>query len=328
MKLKSNWFYVLIIMMFGIMLYISAIYFKGSGESSIGIAQTSEYKINSEKAAQVKAIHVIPGMEVKAGQLLVELTSESLEMDILKLSNRIAVSKSELIEKSKLAESEIAYIKAQNQLVLEELESKIQELESEIQLNGALTKSLTITNSEVMNSPTVLKINSLNEQKKMHLDAMNIKISNVNQESKAEQQTLKSQIELLMLELSLLETEQKNLNKYAIASGVVNKVYVKPGEQVDSFTPLLEINPLHPTIVVAYLVGKKTVDFPVGKLVTVSSYDQRRNTVEGKVIGYGSVSELPEILQKSTATKAFGQELFIEIPDENTYFNGEKILIR
>jgi len=60
----------------------------------------------------------------------------------------------------------------------------------------------------------------------------------------------------------------------------------------------------------------------------VASYDQQRNLVAGRVIGYGSVSELPEILQKSTAIKAFGQQVFIEIPGENAFFNGEKVLIR
>ena len=79
---------------------------------------------------------------------------------------------------------------------------------------------------------------------------------------------------------------------------------------------------------VAYLVGKKASIFGVGKEVNVASYDQQRNLVSGKVIGYGSVSELPEILQKSTAIKAFGQQVFIEIPGENSFFNGEKVLIR
>jgi HlyD family secretion protein len=80
--------------------------------------------------------------------------------------------------------------------------------------------------------------------------------------------------------------------------------------------------------VVAYLVGKNAAEYPIGVSVSVSSYDQRRNTVSGKVIGYGSVSELPEILQKSTATKAFGQQVFIEVPVDNFLSNGEKVLIR
>jgi HlyD family secretion protein len=46
------------------------------------------------------------------------------------------------------------------------------------------------------------------------------------------------------------------------------------------------------------------------------------------VIGYGAVTSLPDILQKSTAVKAFGKEVFIEMPLQNDFSTGEKILIR
>lgn len=328
MKEKMNWFYLLIALMLVAMLYISGRYFKGSGEAAIGIAQTSEYKVKTEKSALVKSIRIVPGMEVKEGELLVELTSEALEVDIAKLTNRIAVHQSERAEKAKLANAESSYIKAQNGIKIEELDAEILELESEIKMNDALTKDFANDNKTSEDSPMSIKINSLRQQKQRHLEAMNIKIEDVLQESTTEQHLLGNQITLLESELKLLETEKSKLNKYATASGVVKNVYVKPGEQVDSFTPLLEINPIHPTTVVAYLVGKKTTSYGVGKIVKVSSYDQHRNSVQGKVIGYGSVSELPEILQKSTATKAFGQQVFIEIPADNTFFNGEKVLIR
>ncbi len=328
MKRKANWFYIFVVMMLVTMLYISGRYFKGSGEASIGVAQTSEYKVNSEKSALVKAINIVPGMQVKEGDLLVDLTSDALEVDMAKLANRIAVHKSERAEKAKLANAEIAYIKAQNSITLEELDAEIQQTESEIKMNEDLTKEFATEKKTSENSPLAIKVNSLKQQKLKHLQAMNIKIEDVKQESTTEQQVLENQITLLESELKLLETEKSKLKKYATAPGVVKNVYVKPGEQVDAFTPLLEINPLHPTTVVAYLVGKKTTEYTVGKVVSVSSYDQRRNSVPGKVIGYGSVSELPDILQKSTATQAFGQQVFIEIPVENTFFNGEKVLIR
>jgi HlyD family secretion protein len=62
--------------------------------------------------------------------------------------------------------------------------------------------------------------------------------------------------------------------------------------------------------------------------VRVSAYGNGEIKIIGKVIGYGAVTELPEILQKSTAVKAFGREIFIEIPAQNNFANGEKVLIR
>jgi len=322
----SNWFYVLIGLLFLTMLIISSVYFRGSGVASIGIAQTKAYKINSEKAALVKSIPVVPGMQVKQGELLVELTSQELEIDIAKLENRIAVLKSERDEKAKLTNAEISYIKAQNSIDLEELDAEILQTSSELKMNENLTKEFVSAENSTNENPLSIKINSLKQQKQKHLLAMEIKIQDVEQESRTEQHLLENQIILLESELSHLKGEQSKLSKYANASGVVKNVNVKAGEQVDAFTALLEVNPLHPTTVIAYIVGNKKEKFAIGSSVTVSSYD--RNTITGKVIGYGSVNELPEILQKSTAVKAFGQEIFIEVAQDNKLSNGEKVLIR
>ncbi len=325
---RINWFYILVGVMFLAMLFISSRYFKGSGDSSIGIAQSREYKINSEKSALVKSIQVVPGQQVKEGDLLIELTSQELEIELAKLSNRIAILKSERAEKAKLTDAEISYIKAENNIVLEELEAEIQQTSSELKMNETLTKDFVTTDKTNTESPLAIKINSLKQQKEMHLKAQDIKIKDVLQESSTEQTLLENQITLQESELKLLMDEKTKLSKYASAAGVVKNVLVKGGEQVDAFTPLLEINPLHPTTIVVYLVGKKSDVYPIGASVSVSAYDQRRNAVTGKVIGYGSVNELPEILQKSTAVKAFGQEVFIEVPADNPLANGEKVLIR
>ncbi len=323
-----NWFYILIGALFLAMLFISFRYFNGSGEASIGIAQSQEYKINSDKPALVKSLNVVPGQQVKEGDLLIELTSEALEIEIAKLVNRIAVLKSERAEKAKLADAEISYIQAQKNITLEELDAEILQTTSELKMNEALTKDFVTTAKSATESPIEIKINSLREQKKMHRVAMGIEIKDVLQKSTTEQKLLENQIVLQESELGLMLNEKSKLNKYASAAGVVKNVYVKTGEQVDAFTPLLELNPKRPTTIIVYLVGKKTNLYPIGAAVSVSSYDQRRNAINGKVIGYGSVSKLPEILQKSTATTAFGQEVFIEVPAENFLANGEKVLVR
>lgn len=322
-----NWFYSLIGVLLVLMLYVSGRYFKGSGEAAIGIAQTTEYKVNSEKSAMVKSVNVVPGMQVKEGDLLIELSSQELEIEVAKFTNRIAILKSEREEKAKLLTSEIAYIKAETGLKIEELEAEILQTTSEVKMNEALTREF-ISDKKERESPLTIKINSLKLQKIKHEQAMEIKIKDAQQKFKTDQYLLENQIVLQQSELNLLIDEKRKLNKYASAHGVVKNVYVKAGEQVDAFTQLLEINPLRPTTVIAYLVNRKSDVFSIGASVSVSSYDQQRNSIEGKIIGYGSVNELPEILQKSTAIKAFGQEVFIEIPDGNLLANGEKVLIR
>lgn len=326
-EIRFNWFYLFTGIFFLVMLFISSRFFKGRGDAAIGLAQTKEYKITSEKSAVVKQLTVVPGQQVKQGDLLVELESQELEIEMAKLTNRIAILKSELTEKAKATEARIAYIKAETAIVMEELDAEIRQTSSELKMNEQLTQKF-VSDSTVSGSPLEVKIQSLKQQRQKQILAQDLKIKDVVQESATEQKLLENQILLQESELKLMQEERSALTKFASAPGVIKNVYVKPGEQVDSYTPLLEINPLRPTTVVVYLVGKKSDLFPVGTKVSVSAYDQRSTPVTGNVIGYGSVVELPEILQKSTAVKAFGQEVFIEVPADNTLANGEKVLVK
>jgi multidrug resistance efflux pump len=327
---RFNWFYALIILLFGAMLYISAKFFKGSASSSIGIATAKEYKISSEKSAVVKAVHVQAGQQVKAGDLLMELTSAELDIEIDKLSNKISVMKAEQVAKSKMVESEIAFIRAEEGVTDEELVSEIEQTKSEIDLNRSLTRTFAKDSSENSEtSPLDVKVKSLKTQQRKHQMATDIRVEDIEKKNALEQSQLINQIRLAERELELMKDEQRKLSKFAVSDGVIGNIFVKDGEQVSSYTPLLSVTPLRPTTVVAYLVGPKTNEYSVGAAVTVKAYGSpSAQAVPGKVIGYGSVSELPEILQKSTAVKAFGREVFIEIVPENDFANGQKVLIR
>jgi multidrug resistance efflux pump len=325
--MKLNWFYIFIALFFCCMLFISMRYFKGSGHASVGVAYGKQYKVNADKSALVKSVAVVPGQEIKEGHLLVELSSSDLEMTIAKLEHRISVLKSDQSEKNKLAKSEIALVRAESGIKEEELNTDIVEEEGNLRLNREITKTHNLLRDSVTETPGSQRIKALKSQRSRQVEATSIKIQDILQENQTEQKLLDNQIHLLQRELDLLNEEKKKLNKYASAAGVVETVYVKAGEQIDAYTPLLSLNPVHPSTVVGYLVGKK-VQLPIGSSVTISSYERPKETSPGKVIGYGSVVELPEILQKSTAVKAFGREVFIEIEDENGFASGEKVLIR
>jgi multidrug resistance efflux pump len=325
--MKVNWYYIFILLMFAAMMALSLSYFKGSKYSTVGITHSREHKINAEKAALVKAVQVRSGQQVKAGDLLVELTSNELEIEIAKLVNQIEALKSEQIEKAKLAESEIAYIRADDGIRLEEINTDIAQAESELDLNQKLTRNF-LTSSDSGNvEPLKLKLNSLKKQKARQEDAIAIRVKDILQQRDTEQNLLRNKIQLLEKELALLTNERKTLNKYATGEVLVEIVYVRPGEQVDAFTALLSLNLLHPATVVGYIVGTKET-LPVGSEVDIQSYDHPALHAAGKVIGYGAVVGLPEILQKSTAVKAFGREVFIEIGPANGFATGEKVLIR
>ena len=103
---------------------------------------------------------------------------------------------------------------------------------------------------------------------------------------------------------------------------------MKPNEQVQEFTSLISINPVHPSSVVGYLVGKKERDKRLGQRVVVRSLEHAEIETTGSIIGFGSVVLLPNILQGSTTIQTFGLEVFIEIPEDNELPVGEKIIVK
>ena len=325
--MKFNGFFLTVFLLLFGMIFITVRYFKGSGHGSVGLAYAKEHSIKAEKSAIIKSVPVVAGQQVKEGDLLVELTSNDLEIEMNKLLNRIMILRSEQAEKRKVAESKIDLIRSENSIRTEELNTEIMESEGELDLNRQLIKSFKLDKDSVAVHPSELKIKALKKQRSKHEETAAIRIEDVRHDIESDLRLIENDIRLLEKELEIYEGEKRKLSKYAQSAGVVNNVFVKPGEQVQGFTSLLSVNPLHPTTVVGYLVGRKVM-LPVGSSVEVSAYEKSTNRAVGRVIGYGSVVALPEILQKSTATKAFGREVFIEIPADNLFASGEKVVIR
>jgi multidrug resistance efflux pump len=325
--MKVNGFYIVVLLLLSAMIFLTLRYFKGSGHGSVGLAYAKEHNIKAEKAAIIKSVPVVAGQQVKAGDLLVELTSNDLELEMSKLKNKIAVLLSEQGEKRKVADSKIDLIRSENSIRTEELNTEILESEGELDLNKQLIKSFQLDKDSVAIHPSEMKIKALKKQRAKHEETAAIRIEDVRHDIETDMRNLNNEIQLLEKELELYEQEKVKLSKFAQSSGVVSNVFVKAGEEVQGFTSLLSVNPLHPTTVVGYLVGRKVM-LPVGSDVVVSAYERSADRTSGKVIGYGSVVQLPAILQKSTASPAFGREVFIEIPEKNAFASGEKVVIR
>src|SRR5690606_19448353 len=232
--MKLNWFYIFVGLLFGIMLFLSVRYFKGSGHGSVGIAYAKERNINSEKSAIVKSIPVIAGQEVKAGDLLVQLTSNELEIEVHRLENKLAILQREQTEKRKVAASKIDLIRSENSIRTQELNTEISESEGELELNRQLITSFRLDKDSIATHPAEMKINSLKEQRRRHEETALIRIEDVRNDNQTDLRNIENEIKLLQKELEFFEQEKVKLSKYATAAGVISNVFVKEGEQIQS----------------------------------------------------------------------------------------------
>lgn len=324
---RVNSFYVFIFLAFVTLMTVNSFYFKGSS-SFLGVTYAKAYKINAEKSGIINNLLVVPGQEVQKGDKLIEVESPQLNLDIQKLRKEIELFKSEKKEKKALLDSKIKLLESEKSILKGEIENDIKLIQNEIDLNNKLTQ--TITKDIPTDSLTALKlqIKSIREKGNLELQGLDIRILDLKQENEFDQSQIQSKIELANEELEWKLREETRLNKFATFSGVIENVYVKEGEEVEAFTSLVSINPKHPTSVVGYLVGKKERDRELGEIVTVKSLEQPKLEIQGKIIGFGAVVELPQIMEKDNSLTTFGLEIFIEIPEDNPLVVGEQIIVK
>lgn len=325
--MKVNSFYILVVILLGGLFYATKKYYNGTGSNWVGMANAKDYTLSTEKQSSVISIHVVQGQAIHAGDTLITLLSENLNQNTEKLLNRIKTLQSEKLEKQSLVKNDISLLVSANAIDVKQIEKEITQAEAELKINKSLTSELNLNSSKQQASPLEEKIKSLHEEVALRNKELQIKVSDLQAKSNSDQTVLQNQIQLLETELSLMNKERTNLIKVAASDGVVESIYVKEGEQLDAYSRLISILPRNPTSVIGYLQAEKTFP-PIGTRVQVLGYDARWKSVEGKVIGYGAITALPEILQKATAVKAFGKEIFIELPAKNDFSTGEKLLIR
>jgi HlyD family secretion protein len=249
-------------------------------------------------------------------------------LDIEKLRKELMLMESEIDEKSELLESELALFDSEKQQREQEFSADINLLTQRLALQKKLSGNETSSSDESNQSNELqLQIESLKQQLSLELQAIGIRVNDITQEHLFDVSQIRARQELARQELDWKERMVDNLTRVAQANGVVERVYVKPQEQVDSFTPLLSLNPRHPTSIVGYLVGQKDRNKQLGDTVLVRSSEQSSLTSTGVITGFGSVVALPTILQNSSSITTFGLEIFVEIPEDNPLPVGEKVII-
>jgi HlyD family secretion protein len=324
---KELIFYVFIAVLFAGMVYVSATWFRGSGKSVVGVAASKGHRIVSEEGGVVVRIYVVPGQQVEAGDSLVRLVSNSLQMDFDKIRQRLDLLNRERSERDKLLASRIGYVQAQTEIRIEEIRSDIDRLRKEAEFNRKLASAL--RPGEVSQQEEGLlgaQVESMEREIARHQEAMKIRIADLKQEHRSEMETLLGQIQLYEKEFTLLRQKEGRLVIRASSGGVVESAHVHDGESTEPFAPLLTVRPDSPTSVIGYAGLPVRVTWKIGDEVQVRS--AAHSPVAGKVIGFGEVVSLPDVLQQSTAAKAFGREIFIEIAPGGPFASGEKVLIR
>lgn len=322
--MKLNLFYLLVIVLGAALFLITPTYFKGSSDAIPAVTYAKNHKLSAEVPAKVKKVWVKPGQQINPGDTLIELLSESIIQELEKANLKLTSIHSDQQAQNRSMRSALNLAKSEIQLEVATLENDIRMAENELMLNRRLAAGPSKISGL---SPLEIRIQDLKEQVNIRKAELTHREDEIKNRYSLQLNQFKNQEILLKTEIEMLKSQQIGLIKISDFKGVVETVYVKSGEVVEDFTDLISLLPSSPTSVVGYLsTGHLAPE--IGSPIQIVSMTATHYPIQGKVIGHGSIVPLPEILQKATAVKAFGREIFLEIPSDNPFSTGEKVMVK
>jgi len=331
-NLKSKLFYLAWIVVVIFLLLVSYV-FKDSRETIMAIVEPQRFAVSFLKPVEVKDIYVIPGQEVKPGDKLLRVDRPDLVMDLVKKENDL---KSLLAEKKWAKEDvskKLQVLEIETTTKRTKIDADVGRLKAVMEGNENLAREF----GELANYRDTInrygsdyyqvEINSREREKQLLNDFYEAEIRRLNSSLNEKLELFAIKAEQIEEEIIELEQEKVSLTQYAKMEGTVGNVYAEINELVPPYTTVISIYEANPTIIRAFMNELKKYPVKPGDKVQVESMN-RYYTIEGEVTEVGSrIVEFPDRLHIQGLFKPRGQEIFIEIPAENNFLNGESVFV-
>ncbi|MEZ5044875.1 MAG: biotin/lipoyl-binding protein [Saprospiraceae bacterium] len=326
---KINWFYITIIMT-GIFLFVALRPSFHKELSFYGFAESRSTEINYNYAVVVDKILVKAGQEVKAGQVLMQLSRRKSKETLEDQSFRVAQLQAEEKLWKQKQKNEIEELKINQQIRLSEIERKIDHTQKELAYKKSLIEGLQSIEPEVITYRPLENALTSYEQEKEELNRIyTIKIKGLEEELNLGKNPYSEQIRRLIAEQEFDESQKHiPIVVKAPTDGLVGTISCKEEEHIPSFSSLLTFYEPHSGIIEGYVHEDLTLEVKIGQTYTIASLKDEQIKCTGKVIGLGSrIVEIPSRLRKIETVKAYGREVLIEVPKDNYFLQKEKVSI-
>lgn len=326
-----NLFYISVIAV-GILLYLMLDPTYNPSEISFyGFAESNETEINYNYPVVIDRIHVTPGQSVKSGEILMHISRRKSKETLSDQQYQIEELRAEEKAWKTKKRNDIKTFEIEKSSKIDEIAARISEARSEWDYLKKLGQGLqSIQSSDSEYSPLEAKINRLENEKSSILRAYDALIEGIESEIKLGSSPYRAQIEKLEAEL-VFDEDQKivEIDVTAPSDGLIGTISCKEQEHVPSYSTLLTFYEPHSGLVKGYVHEDLTLQVLLGDKYEVASLKDEHIQYEGKVIGLGSrIVEIPTRLRKVENFKTYGREVLVQISDDNTFLQKEKVSLR
>lgn len=313
------------------MLAALSLVYRDSSEAMVAQVESEVAVISYPKAVRVSKLYVVPGQDVKKGDLLLEVERPDLKLDLEKKENDLNRSDLERTAVIEGYNSDLSLLEAEITGKIERLQSeKIQiqtGLEVRTESKERLSQMIGVKSLTKPDTVTQVKLNSLDQEINSLRTIFSREQRRLSAKKDNELQLLSAQEVILNKELSELRKETSQLVRRSEFDGTIGNVYVQMNELVPPYNRIISVYNSRPSVIKAYSGEREVTELSIGKEVTVKSTN-RTYSIDGVITEIGSrVTAYPDKISPVQGQKYYGQEIFIEIPEENQFLNGEKVYV-
>ena len=297
-----------------------------------GFAENKETELSHDQPVLISKILVTPGQEVKQGQLLMEVEQSVIDLKLENINHDLQKLKVVAEQQKQNIRDRIHQLKTRRISKVAEIESEIKTLASNIEYNQSLLKGLKsfdgVELEDVNNDPNTIKLRTLKESLVLITEPIDVEIRQLEQELATIKTPSVVQEQKLKNEIKYYRNEQDKLAILAPSDGLIGNILCKEGENISSFSTLINFYERNPTLVKGFVHESLILKVQVGDSLKVSSSLHVSQQINGEVIGLGSrIVEIPERLRKIPDFKTYGREVLIQIPAQNPFLQKEKVML-
>lgn len=296
-----------------------------------GTAETEGRAVNLEYDVLLKRVYVQAGAQVRKGDTLA--TAYRTEFEQKTGENQLEAARlvAERDAESVLIAQEREQLLAAQAARQSELQAQIKVIETELAVQSRLRN--TVSERPTASPATVpnvkqQEIAALREEMTQVEKQTRQALGEVEAKLKTNTAVYQSRLRQTQGSQSFLDAERTKLVLLAPTDGYVQQVGAATGELAPAFRELFRISPRNPDKIIGFLHESAEVPFQLGDTVLLSSMG--RTAVSSIAVLHGvspKLVELPFRLRKFTEVRTWGREVYIQLPADNPFFIGEKILI-
>jgi len=322
MKIKFNYFLFIGILLIIIFFILKTIYI--GFDEYVGQTETLKVDLNAEQDVYVEEIFVKAGERVQKGDLLMVLSSATIDNQNSELEVNLKSIK-------KISDLEYSAVKANIVKIRSEKNQRIIQLKSELK--------------KAQEEASFQEKIFLSENKKVENQGLNVLIESIKEEIKTTEQEYNELINANNKILNLpkqstiddeLYKQRKTNNLNSIQSlkiiapfdGVINTINVTKGQFVNSHGALINFSENVPSKTIAFVYERKALSIQEGDSVKITSRYNTQKSMKGKVFAIGNKFVLmPQKISEIPGIELFGREIYITNRSGNHFLDNESVIV-